>query len=58
MDFKELIRSDREKHNLKKFQGNFLDYLEIVKDNPNIAKLSHKRIYDLVMEKGLEVLRL
>lgn len=57
MDFRELIRSDREKYNLKKFQGNFLDYLEIVKDNPDIAKLSHKRIYDLVMEKGLEVLR-
>lgn len=57
MDFRELIRSDREKYNLKKFQGNFLDYLEIVKDNPDIAKLSHKRIYDLVMGKGLEVLR-
>ncbi len=57
MDFKEFIKSDREKHNKQKFKGTFLDYLEIVKDNPDIAKLSHKRIYDLIMDKGVEILR-
>lgn len=31
MDFKEFIKSDREKHNKQKFKGTFLDYLEIVK---------------------------
>ncbi|EGT2191314.1 PrkA family serine protein kinase [Clostridium perfringens] len=57
MDFKEFIKSDREKHNKQKFKGTFLDYLEIVKDNPDVAKLSHKRIYDLIMDKGFEILR-
>ncbi|HBI7118367.1 TPA: PrkA family serine protein kinase [Clostridium perfringens] len=57
MDFKEFIESDREKHNKQKFKGTFLDYLEIVKDNPDVAKLSHKRIYDLIMDKGFEILR-
>ncbi|WP_300261907.1 PrkA family serine protein kinase [Clostridium sp.] len=57
MDFKEFIKSDREKHNKQKFKGTFLDYLEIVKDNPDVAKLSHKRIYDLIMDKGVEILR-
>lgn len=57
MDFKEFIKSDREKHNKQKFKGTFLDYLEIVKDNPDVAKLSHKRIYDLIIDKGFEILR-
>lgn len=57
MDFKEFIKSDREKHNNQKFKGTFLDYLEIVKNNPDVAKLSHKRIYDLIMDKGFEILR-
>ena len=57
MDFKEFIKSDREKHNKQKFKGTFLDYLEIVKDNPDVAKLSHKRIYDLIMDKGFEILK-
>ncbi|MDK0705248.1 PrkA family serine protein kinase [Clostridium perfringens] len=57
MDFKEFIKSDREKHNKQKFKGTFLDYLEIVKNNPDVAKLSHKRIYDLIMDKGFEILR-
>ncbi|HHD2751393.1 TPA: PrkA family serine protein kinase [Clostridium perfringens] len=57
MDFKEFIKSDREKHNKQKFKGTFIDYLEIVKDNPDVAKLSHKRIYDLIVDKGFEILR-
>ena len=57
MNFKEFIKSDRESRNKEKFEGTFLDYLEIVKENPDIAKLSHKRIYDMVVSKGVEVLR-
>ncbi|ELC8441198.1 PrkA family serine protein kinase [Clostridium perfringens] len=57
MDFKEFIKSDREKHNKQKFKGTFIDYLEIVKANPDIAKLSHKRVYDLIVDKGFEILR-
>ncbi|VYU38176.1 Lon protease [Clostridium tertium] len=57
MDFKEFIKSDRESRNKEKFEGTFLDYLEIVKGNPDIAKLSHKRIYDMVVSKGVEVLK-
>lgn len=57
MDFREFIQSDREKRNKEKFEGTFLDYLEIVKNNPDIAKLAHKRIYDLIMDEGVEVLK-
>ena len=57
MNFKEFIKSDRESRNKEKFEGTFLDYLELVKDNPDIAKLSHSRIYDMVVSKGVEVLK-
>ncbi|WP_027308198.1 PrkA family serine protein kinase [Caloramator sp. ALD01] len=57
MDFNQLIKSDREKKSKEKFEGTFLDYLEILKNNPEIAKLSHKRMYDIIVNKGYEVLK-
>ena len=57
MDFKEFIKNDRESRNECKFECTFLEYLELVKDNPDITKLSHKRIYDLIIEQGFEVLK-
>ena len=57
MNFKEFIESDRESRNKEKFRGTFLDYLQIVKDNPEITKLAHKRVYKMIMDKGVEILR-
>ncbi|GFZ34370.1 serine protein kinase [Clostridium zeae] len=57
MDFKQFIESDREKHNKHKFKGTFLDYLEIVKENPDVAKLAHKRVYDIIVDKGVKILK-
>ena len=57
MNFKDFIESDRENRNKQKFKGTFLDYLEILKENPDVAKLAHKRIYDLIKDKGVEVLK-
>lgn len=57
MDFKEFILNDRESHNNEKFEGSFLDYLEIVKNNTNVAKLAHKRMHDLIVSKEVEILK-
>ncbi|SCI98967.1 PrkA family serine protein kinase [uncultured Clostridium sp.] len=57
MDFKEFIRTDRESRNGDKFEGTFLDYLEILRENPDAAKLAHKRLYDIIMSKGVETLK-
>lgn len=57
MNFKEFIKNDREGRNSEKFEGTFIDYLEIVKAKPDIVKLSHKRIYDMIVSKGVEVLK-
>ncbi|MBU5484923.1 PrkA family serine protein kinase [Clostridium sp. MSJ-11] len=56
MNFKELIEIDRKKRKTEDFQCTFLHYLEIVKSNPDICKLSHKRIYDIILEDEFEVL--
>lgn len=57
MDFKDFIITDRENRNSEKFERNIFSYLEIVKKNPDVAKLSHKRLYDFIMSKGVEVLK-
>ena len=57
MNSKEFIENDRENHNSEKFEGTFLDYLELVRKNPDIVKLAHKRIYDMIIEQGVEVLK-
>ena len=52
-DFLEIIKKQRNKKKSKKFQGTFLDYLEIVKDNPSIVKLAHRRLYDVIATQGI-----
>jgi serine protein kinase len=57
MDFKSFIKNDRENRNKHSFQGTFIEYLDIVKENPDITKLSHKRMHDLITSPGFEVLK-
>lgn len=57
MDFKELILNDREKINHEKFEGTFLDYIKEVEKNPDIVKLAHKRMYDIINNEGYEVFK-
>lgn len=57
MNFKQFIVTDRESRNKEKFEGTFIDYLELVKANPDIAQLSHKRLYERIMSEGVEVLK-
>ncbi|WP_125154675.1 PrkA family serine protein kinase [Clostridium rectalis] len=56
MNFKELIEKDRETRKKVNFKGNFLDYLEIIKKDPTLYGLAHERMYNIIMEKGMEVL--
>lgn len=57
MNINELLDKDKMRRKKSNFEGTFLEYLEIVQKNPDIAKLSHKRMYDLIVEKGFEVYR-
>ena len=56
MDFKNIIEEDRKKHSHFKKEITFLEYLELVKKDPSIAKLAHQRIYDMIIANGYKVL--
>lgn len=53
----ELIAKDRSERKQQYFEGTLLDYLEIVKENPEVARLAHERLYDLLTKPGVEVLK-
>ena len=50
-DLLETHRRDRER---LAWEGTFRDYFELVLQNPNISKLSHARICDMVLVAGVE----
>lgn len=56
-DISEIIRTDRQERNDRGFKGTFLEYTELVKKDPDIAILSHQRIYNLIIEAGVEVVK-
>ena len=56
-DFRTMIQKDREERNRKHFEGTFLDYLEIIKENPIAARLAHGRLYSVITEPGIRVER-
>ena len=52
-NFLKLIEKQRNKNKKPKFEGTFLDYLDLVSKNPDLTKLSHKRLYDAIVECGI-----
>lgn len=50
-DLLEIHRRDREQ---LAWEGTFRDYFELVLQNPNISKLSHARICDMILSTGVE----
>ncbi|MCB1970688.1 MAG: serine protein kinase [Geminicoccaceae bacterium] len=56
IDFAELIEKDRTERAKDRWKGTFLDYLELVKEDPGLADLAHKRLYDMLTEPGELVL--
>ena len=52
-NFLELIEEQRQSTKREKFNGTFLEYLSLIQENPDIAKLSHKRLCDAIEEHGI-----
>jgi serine protein kinase len=50
--FAKLITKDRAARGDEKWKGTLLDYLEVVKADPGIAKLAHSRLYNIIMAEG------
>jgi serine protein kinase len=56
-DLSSIIRKDREEHRVNHFEGTFLEYLDIIKENPDIPMLAHQRMYRVITEPGVEVIK-
>ncbi len=55
-EFLKIIEKQRDQKKEVRFSGTFLEYLEYVKENPDIVKTSHKRLYDCIIEHGMEIM--
>lgn len=54
MSFLERLNSYRAGEDALKWEGVFADYLEIVAQNPSVAKSAHSRIYDMIAAAGVD----
>lgn len=52
-DFQKLIQEDRESRKKSSWKGTMLEYLEQARENPGIAKLAHKRLFDMINDEGV-----
>src|SRR5262245_4017997 len=50
--FEQIIKEDRAARGSKHWRGTFLEYLEQVRADPSISRLSHSRMYDMMMRAG------
>ncbi len=58
IDFASIIEQDRSERQRLEWQGTFLQYLELVKQRPALADLSHRRMYDMMAGPGVTELDL
>jgi len=50
--FEQLIKEDRAATESKLWRGTFLEYLDLVREDPSLPKLSHARLFDTMMRVG------
>src|SRR6059058_4576201 len=50
--FEQLIKEDRAARESKVWRGSFLEYLDLVREDPSLPKLAHARIFDNIMRSG------
>lgn len=54
MDILTKIQRHREEEGRLKWEGTFAEYLEIVKERPEVAQTAHSRIYNMIKDAGVE----
>ena len=57
-DFKKIIQKDREHRIKTMWKGTMLEYLELARENPGIATLAHKRLFDMISSAGVQEVNL
>lgn len=49
-------RQDRAQFRRKNWVGTFEEYLDIVRDNPQVTRTAYQRLYDMILSYGVEVI--
>ncbi len=52
MDILNKVRAYREEENSLRWEGSFAEYLEILKERPEVAQSAHSRVYNMIKEQG------
>ncbi|MBX6396480.1 MAG: protein prkA, partial [Alicyclobacillaceae bacterium] len=55
MDLREKLEAYRRQEESLAWEGTFLDYLDLVRQNPRIAQSAHSRIYHMIVSAGVEM---
>ena len=53
MDILNKLRSHREEEERLKWEGTFAEYLDIVKQHPEVAQTAHSRVYNMIKSAGI-----
>jgi len=51
--FLKLVEKHKEKKSTVKFEGSLEDYLKVVEKDPSVARLAHKKLYDVLVGEGM-----
>ncbi|MEB2301925.1 PrkA family serine protein kinase [Lysinibacillus xylanilyticus] len=54
MNILDKVKSYREEENRLKWEGTFADYLNIIKERPEVAQTAHSRVYNMIKNSGVE----
>ena len=54
LDIDQLLETSKEEFGRYDWDGTFAKYLEMVRDEPSVSRLSHRLIYDAILEEGVE----
>ena len=54
MEILKKVEAYRTKQENLKWEGTFKEYLDLLKEKPYLAQSAHSRIYEMIIEKGVE----
>ena len=51
--FLKLVSKHQERKKQEKFKGTLEDYLKVIEKDTGVAKLAHKRLFDVISKQGI-----
>lgn len=54
LNIDQLLETSKKEFGRYDWDGTFAEYLEMVRDDPSVSRLSHRLIYDAILDEGVE----